>query len=114
MVRQAAADALGTIGPEAKTAISALAGLLKDTDWFVRLAAGRALGKIGPTAIHVLTNSLKDEDIRVRGAAVEGLIQMGPQAKPAIPALTELLQDKTQASREAAARALKKIQEEKE
>jgi HEAT repeat protein len=45
-IRQAAAEACGKIGPEAKTAIPALTELLKDKDGQVRQAATDALEKL--------------------------------------------------------------------
>jgi HEAT repeat protein len=45
-VREAGSEALGQIGPAAKTAIPALTELLKDKDRQVRQAAAKALEKI--------------------------------------------------------------------
>ena len=44
--RRAAAEALATIGPEARAAVPALAEALKDDDAILRAHAGRALGKL--------------------------------------------------------------------
>jgi HEAT repeat protein len=53
---------------------------------------------------------LKDENFRC--AAARALGKLGPDAKSAIPALSELLNDKDEDIRKAASHALKKIQEE--
>ena len=47
-VREAAANALGAIGPAAEAAVSNLVGALKDDNSGVRAAAAHALGAIGP------------------------------------------------------------------
>ena len=81
-VRQAAAKALGKIGPEAKTAIPALTELLKDKE--VRLDVAEALGKIGPeakTAVPALTELLKDEKQQVQDAATEALKKIREEKK---------------------------------
>jgi HEAT repeat protein len=63
-VRQAAAVALGEIGPEAKEAVPAL------------------------------TQMLEDEDKDVRQYTVEALREIGPEAKEAVPALIQVLIDR--------------------
>jgi hypothetical protein len=40
LVRKAAANTLGQIGPKAKAAIPALTDLLKDENWWVRMPSG--------------------------------------------------------------------------
>jgi HEAT repeat protein len=75
-VRAVTAEALGKIGPEAKTAIPVLMALLKDKDRDVRCAAADALGRIGPeakTGIPSLNDLLKDKDERVRRVAADAL-----------------------------------------
>jgi type II secretion system protein G len=111
-VRASAAEAIGKIGPEAKTAIFALTELLNDTDAAVRQEAAVVLGRIGPAAkatIPALTELLKDEDLGIRWGTAWALGNMGPDAKAAIPALTELVKDKDESVRRVAAEALEKI-----
>ena len=89
--RQAAADALGEIGPDAKGAIDALVERLKDEAWPVRKAASLALGKIGPESIPILMTVLEDEDENVRKLAIEALGGVGPPAKSVIPTLVGMM-----------------------
>jgi HEAT repeat protein len=49
MVRMAAAEALGEIGPAAMAAIPALTEALTDPSWMVQASAAWALVDIGPT-----------------------------------------------------------------
>src|SRR5215203_2901057 len=68
-VRQAAAMALGQLGPTAKDAAIQLAKLLKDPVFEVRWAAREALGQLGPAAKDAapeLVKLLKDPDAGVR------------------------------------------------
>ena len=77
-VRQAAAVALGGIGPEAKTAVPALTDLLNDKERAVRHAAASALGNVGPeakTAIPALTELLKEQGV-IRETAAEALTKI--------------------------------------
>lgn len=95
-VRANAAEALGSIGPEAEAAIPALLESLQDWQAEVRKAAADALGNIGPTAkeaVPDLTRLLRDKESGVRGFAARALGKIGSEAKPAIRALTELLHD---------------------
>ncbi|MDB5305857.1 MAG: putative lyase [Gemmataceae bacterium] len=57
--KEAAATALGRIGPGAKDAVAQLAKLLNDRDGDVRIAAAEALGRIGPAAVPA-AQKLKD------------------------------------------------------
>jgi HEAT repeat protein len=96
-VRRFAAQALGEIGPDAKPAATALGNLIRaGTDKKEVLdAAIEALGKIGGGAgsVTTLANTLRDtnRDMEVRRQAAEALGKMGSSAKPAIPALVEVL-----------------------
>jgi len=65
----------------------------KDKDDRVRLAAAKALGKIGPAAIPALTELLTDKDEGVRMVAATLMGKIGPDAMKAVPALTQLLKD---------------------
>ena len=75
-LRQAAARALGQIGPQANSAVPALVELLKDKEVLLRWAAAKALGQIGPkakTAAAALAELLKDANREVRLAAASAL-----------------------------------------
>jgi HEAT repeat protein len=100
---------LGEIGPEAGTAVAAIAESLKEKNATVRLAAVIALGKIGPkarTAGPAMIEVLKDKDALLRWAAIQALQQIGLEAASSIQALTALLADDNREVREAAAAAL--------
>jgi len=106
-VREDAAYNLGCIGPAARTAVPALTELLKDKVKLVRESAAQALGRIGPeakTAIPAITETIKKNQM-VHWIAADALGQIGPAA---FPALTELLKDKSEFARAAAATALGK------
>ena len=106
--RDAAALALGKIGPEAKFAVPRLTELLIDES--VRETAAWALGEIGSaakSATPALITLLKNE--WVRQTAASSLGHIGPAAKAAIPALTELLEDPDKGLHKTAADALQKI-----
>jgi HEAT repeat protein len=110
-VHYAAIAALGGIGPGAKDAIPDLIVFLPHLDTkFKRNFAAEALIKIGPPAILPLTKELKNKNPICRYYAAYALGQIGPDAKTAIPALTELLNDEDLQVRSSAAQALTKIQ----
>jgi HEAT repeat protein len=94
-VRMRAAQALGKIG--GKAAVHPLTRLLK-YDELAAIHAHSALAKITgkpqdhvPILIDLLKN--KSKDISVRWNAAEALAEIGPDAKAAVPALTEALED---------------------
>jgi HEAT repeat protein len=128
-VRSSTADALGTIGPQAKAAVPALTRALDDKDRRVRRQAASALAHMGceaEPAVPALIKLLEDEssaarqdtanprgrqqrregEWTARGAAALALGSIGPPAEAAVPALTELLRDKTADVRYSAAWAL--------
>ena len=72
IARAWAAYTLNRIGPDAKSAVSALTKALDDEWWWGRQNAAIALGRIGPnakSAIPALKKALKDENEQVRQAA---------------------------------------------
>ena len=81
-VRALAAEALGQMGPEAKTAVPALTEMLDDRVADVRRSAAAALGKMGPEArpaVPALKKAAEDidEDDSVRKTAAEALTRIG-------------------------------------
>lgn len=112
-VRDAAAAAIGKIGPGAKEAVPALiAALAKDKESDVRVDAAAALGDIGPgakEAVPALAAALlKDTNPAVRAAAAYALGDIAPGAKEVVPTLAAaaLLKDTNAAVRSYAAVAL--------
>jgi len=103
--RKRAAETLGRIGPDAKTAVPALVTALEDGE--VGLSAIEALTRIGPgaqAATRPLLKLLKHKDERVRGAATRALGDVGAKPEEVVPALIEAL--KHEADRWSAARTL--------
>jgi HEAT repeat protein len=108
-VRQAAAVALGQIGPEAKDAVPALAWTLRDPDGYVRIDAGHTLEKFHTYSVSYIVPLLRDWNAQTRLLAVHTLEVIGPDAKPAVPALIERLPDPSPAVRDATTSALRAI-----
>jgi HEAT repeat protein len=110
--RAKAAEALWSIGPEARSAVPALVPLLKDKQTAVRLNAAGALGQIGAeakTVIPALRGLLKDGDVYVRVQAATSLGKFGAESVAAVPPLTDALRDRDKVVRTAAAYALAEI-----
>jgi HEAT repeat protein len=91
--RRHTVDALGLIGPPAKAALPDLIGLFKDDNQQVRVAAVRAVSRIGKDAVEPLTVALESADEKVRLSAVEALMRMDRDARPALAALQKLDRD---------------------
>jgi len=103
--QEAAASALGSIGPPAQRAAPALAHNLADTNSFAHLECVRALGRIQAEpqlVVPALVNCLNDSHPGVRQLAIEGLGQFGADAEPAVPALLEICDRNTVESPHAA------------
>jgi HEAT repeat protein len=116
-VRQAAASILAKFGPAAAAAVPALVELAK-SDTETRTTVAETLGAIGPAAenaVPTLAEWAKDANNGdLRKAAIEALGKIvggknGPWTKTAVSVLTELLKDKDEQVRLAAAAALAKI-----
>lgn len=107
--RQAAARALGMLGPQAKSAAPRLAQALEDPAPEVAWEAAQALSRIGVEGIPGLRGALSSESASVRQRAATALSLMGPAAEPAISALLERLDDKDAGVGDAAAYALSAI-----
>jgi hypothetical protein len=94
---QAAADALGRIGPPA---VPDLIAALQSTDPEVRLQAAQVLARMGSDArdaVPYLIRLLDDPDERIRKTAARTLGRVGPDAAPAVPALMRSLLQPTPA-----------------
>jgi HEAT repeat protein len=119
-VREAAAYALGEIGPTSweQTLPSLLTLLTNDEEPLVRRSAAYALGQFGknlPTASpeqvgavrDALAKALSDSDAAVRQNAAWAVGRLGTElGKPAVPALARALQDADALVRRDTARAL--------
>jgi hypothetical protein len=110
--RHAAANALVEIGPAASISIPVLIKSAGSTNAEVRAFAVYTVGRMAvePKVVDpVLIKSLRDPDREVRYNAAFGLgalAFMGGDAKPAVPALVETLNDSYPTARAAAAMAL--------
>ena len=98
--RQAAATALGRIGPVAEPAVPALIDVLRERSpdaFFLRPAAATALGRIGQPVervVSALTDALrsKPRDTEIIEPAFRALGRIGPGSAPAIPTLLKTLE----------------------
>jgi HEAT repeat protein len=112
--RLVAAGSLFYIGPAARKAIPTLLEMMKSKDVHERTMAVQALGAIGPEArkaMPTLLEMLKSKNVNERIMAVQALGDFGPEARNTLPALRILLKDKDSEVRDAAAWAIKKIQD---
>ena len=107
-IRAQGAEALQSIGAEAKSAIPDLVRAFKsDPEKNVRSSAIFALRGIGRDAVPALIAALQDPDPTIRRDATSALGGMGKDAKDAVPALVLVLKtDKDPGVRSSAARAL--------
>jgi len=111
-IRVQGAQALQSIGAEAKSAIPDLVRAFKsDPEENVRSSAIFALGGIGKDAVPALIAALQDPDPIIRRGATSALKGIGKDAKDAIPALVLVLKtDKDASVRSSAASALGRIE----
>jgi HEAT repeat protein len=98
-VRKTAAQALGILGPKAKSKIPDLITALKDKDLGVVLMAIGALGIMAQTtdsavALGEVEAALQDPELAARIQAAQTLGKLGKKAKGSIPKLTACLKDK--------------------
>jgi HEAT repeat protein len=112
-VRQATVDGLEMFGDTAKPVAASFVKALGDANIYVRLAAARALGKIGPveeaTAVSALAKLLDDPDLDVRINAAGALERFGPAARAAVPELAQTVNRGDTEIRIAALRGLEGI-----
>ena len=114
----AIAFALGKIGPAAASADSALLKQLESKDDNVRLLSAWALAQIDPAsagvaakAVPVLTAGLALPVVGDRFLSAEGLGGFGPAAKSAVDALKKASTDEDKDVQQAAAKALKAVEQ---
>lgn len=94
-VRYWAATGIGNIGSAAANSLPAISKALTDTSPSVRIAAARAAAKLGETtaAISVLEQELASDHQWGRLAAAIVLDEMDEQARTALPALKQALEN---------------------
>jgi HEAT repeat protein len=113
-VRQAAAAAVGRLGPTAKDAVPGLAGLLDQPESWLVAEAVQALARLGPdagAAVPALLKRLTGEE-RFPFLTVEvarALGQIGTAARDAVPALEQVTRGDDAEAADAAEAALRKI-----
>jgi HEAT repeat protein len=108
-VREAAAHAVGQMGPDA---LPVLSEMLSHDDKYVRRNAAWAMGKLGPLARPALTYlcaALKDNDPRTASGIAQALGNMGADGADAIPALAEAMRGTNIVLCRLAAKALSQI-----
>jgi HEAT repeat protein len=112
-LRPKIATLLGRLGPEAREAAPALAGVVeKDKSPVARREALIALGAMGPFAADeapVITKVLNDEDSKLRAAACYALGKIGPLAIASKANLMECLKSNDELCSMAAAWALTRV-----
>jgi HEAT repeat protein len=108
-VREAAAQAVGNMGPDA---LVTLTRMLTHHDKYVRRNAVWAMGKLGPLAKPALADlcaTLKNSDPRTASGAAQAIGNMGPDGAEAIPALAEAMRGTNIVLCRLAAKALSQI-----
>ncbi len=108
-VREAAAHAVGQMGPDA---VPALVSMLGHHDKYVRRHAVWALGRLGPLARPALTDLcrvLKDADPRTASGAAQALGSLGADGADAVPPLAEAMRGTNIVLCRLAAKALSQI-----
>ncbi|HVR86802.1 MAG TPA: HEAT repeat domain-containing protein [Planctomycetota bacterium] len=94
-IRAISADALGSIGSASRGSVPLLLDGLKDADlgfrWMSAVALTRIDAKAARAALPLLIERLKDSDARARWDAMQCVTAMGLEAKPAAPAVLEMV-----------------------
>jgi HEAT repeat protein len=107
-----AIKAVGEIGPEAREAIPLLIKTIRESrnrDRRTLVACNHALLGMDKEIVPHMISLLKDDEWEMRRGAAWILGKLGPEAKEAVPALTEALNDSNAAVRTKAEESLKKI-----
>jgi HEAT repeat protein len=111
-VRGTAAQALGMIGPDAKSSVPALEAALKDEDIGVRMFSAESLWKVAKDtekSVPVLVQALYWKNTYDVGVTAGMLGRMGANAKSAVPELLKMLKEGDEIRRKVAADLLKTI-----
>jgi hypothetical protein len=107
-------DTFGNMGPHALPMLPFLIECGRNEDSSVRSSAVHALGRLrlrSDLVVPALVSALRDPELLVRLAAVNAISLHGKEAIPALPELGELANGSEQCVREAATRALIRIQQ---
>ena len=107
-LRIAATTALIHIGPE-PDAVPKLVAILKEENSQGRTDAAKVLTKIGKPAVAPLVEVLSTTNVEVLLPAIGALADIGPDARPAVSKLSFLLKDEDETVKNAAIKAIKKI-----
>jgi len=107
VVRREAIESIGRIHPDAEVSVPLFIKLIESSDPEARHAATTALTDQGKAAVPFLTKALSNEKATYWACIILGHI--GPDAKDAVPALTELIDDKRSEVRREAILALANI-----
>jgi HEAT repeat protein len=110
IVRIKAADALCRIDASNAPAIRALIKEIQSNDENARFSASWYLRGLGEIAVPGLIKELRTGNVAGRMGAISGLKILGADAKDAIPALKEAIDDPDPVVREAAGKVLKPLQ----
>src|SRR5262245_27709182 len=94
------------VGPEAREAAPAHVAALGDKEGNVRSHSHNALKALGDAAHPALLDGLKHDDSALRGEILLRLAQQMPPVEKSVPALVNVLKDKSAAIRAQAARLL--------
>jgi len=107
-VRAEAVSAIAAVAPANPKVIALLQSQLADEKALVRIAAANALIQRAPpdTLFPILTNALNHKLPAVRHAALDALAHLGRSARPARPAIQDLLLDENESVRNAAKQIL--------
>jgi formylglycine-generating enzyme len=112
-VREAATMALGDAGMGGLSAVEVLREALRDESAYVRKEADRALGKIAARfsgdSLQILLTDLSDPSAERRARAAFVIGKMGQRGRPALDALSRLLDDQAQEVRRTAMEAIETL-----
>jgi len=95
VVRREAIRSLERLDPPPDLVLPLMTQVLSDADAQVVMPALHSLAELGPKAVPPMTKALASPKTRFWALVVLG--EVGPDAKSAVPAITPLLNDKTQA-----------------
>lgn len=107
--REAAANSLGFLGPEAKPAVHELTKALQDREGNAGWKAAGALAGVGPEALPGLVRSLNDRNPDVRWRAAYALGEMKPGPSQAVRNLVRATSDSQERVRNSAVYSLTQI-----